>query len=254
MHGDDLYRDPDLYDLEYASQVEDVLFYARMASAAGGEVLELGCGTGRITLPIARTGATVTALDREPAMLDALRGRLSGEPTEVQRRVRCVQGDFCALREPARYRLVLLPFNALHHCADHHQVLALLAGVRRALRPGGRLALDCYLPDPILYARDPEQRHEERTFEHPRTGEILRSWETGHYDPLRQIHQVRYIYRYPDGREREVVLNLRVFYPQELRALLDWGGFDVVSEAEDFAGTPLDGTSLKCVMVLRPRR
>jgi len=252
MTGDDLYRDPGLYDLEYADHVEDVVHYSRLAAQARGPVLELGCGTGRLTLPMARAGARVTAIDSAASMLQGLRERLRHESLEVQRRIVVRAGDFRALTEPAVHHLALLPFNALHHCTDHRDVLSLLASVRRALVPGGRFALDCYLPDPALYARDPDARHEERAFVDPATGEVLISWEMGRYDPLTQIHEVRYIYRYPSGDERTVRLTLRMFYPQELRALLDWGGFRIVYEAEDFEGTPLHGASLKWVLLLEP--
>lgn len=252
MSGDDLYRDPALYDLEYADLVEDVVHYARLAARAGGPVLDLGCGTGRITLPMARTGASVTAVDDAEPMLRTLTARLAEEPPEVGRRVTVRRGDFRHLAEPRAYRLVTLPFNALHHCADHRDVLALLDGVRRALLPGGRFALDCYLPDPVLYARDPDQKYEERVFIDPTSGERLTSWEMGRYDPLAQIHEVRYVYRDVRGNERTVVLRLRMFYPQELRAILDWARFRVVSEAEDFEGSPLRATSLKWVLVLEP--
>lgn len=253
MPGDDLYRDPTLYDLEYQGQVEDVIYYARVGARAGGPVLELGCGTGRITLPMARAGAQITALDNAPPMLDRLRDRLARESASVRDRVEVVQGDFRQLRQPARHALVLLPFNTIHHCQSHHEVLDLLDGVRRALRPGGRLVLDCYLPDPSLYARDPELRYEERIVVHPQTGESMKTWESGSYDPLSQIHEVRYIYRRASGEERTIRLRLRMFYPQELRALFDWAQFRIVHESEDFDGTPLHGSSLKWVIVAEPR-
>jgi SAM-dependent methyltransferase len=252
MSGDDLYRDPALYDLEYADKVDDVVFYARLAARAGGPVLELGCGTGRLTLPMARAGATVTGIDAAEPMLRALRGRLALEDGAVRRRVTTRVGDFTRLSEPPVYALAVLPFNALHHCAHHRDLLALLDGVRRALRPGGRFVLDCYLPDPALYARDPDARYEERVFVDPVSGERLLSWETGRYDPLSQVHEVRYVYRSEPGDERVVALRLRMFYPQELRAILDWAGFRVVDEAEDFEGSPLHEASLKWVLTTEP--
>ncbi|TVQ87273.1 MAG: class I SAM-dependent methyltransferase [Deltaproteobacteria bacterium] len=253
MSGDELYRDPLLYDLEYDDQVEDAVYYARIASQARGPVLELGCGTGRITLPMARAGARVTAVDQAAAMLERLSDRLVSETQDVRNRVEIVRANFLDLGFEQRFPLVVLPFNTLHHCHTHHDVLALLRGVRRALVPEGRFVLDCYLPDPSLYARDPNARYEERVFVHPHSGARLQSWEAGSYDALTQIHEVRYIYRHPEGQERTVTLRLRMFYPQELRALLDWGGFRIVHEAEDFEGRPLQAHSLKWVLVLEPR-
>lgn len=253
MSGDDLYRNPGLYDLEYADKVDDVGWYTRLARGVSGPVAELGCGNGRITVPLARAGVRVTGVDNAPAMLADLEHRLDDEPHAVRSRVRTVRASFCELDLPPVHDLVLLPFNALHHCHSHQDLLNLLDGVRRALAPGGRFALDCYLPDPRLYERDPDGRYEQRDFIDPRTGKALRSWETGWYDAQAQIHHVIYIYRDHQGEESQVHLALRMFYPQELRALIDWGGFRIVHETQDFEGSPLTGESLSCVLVLEPR-
>ena len=253
MAEHDLYQDPSLYDLEYAHQDDDVVYYVEQALAGNGPVLELGCGNGRITLPLARAGVHVHGVDRAPGMLADLARKVRAEDPEVARRIRWSEGDFTALEVRGVYDRIFLPFNAIHHCRSHRDVLALLDGVRTRLRPKGRFLLDLYLPDPSLYARDPNVRYEPRDFIDPSTGGPLRSWESGWYDPMTQTHHVRYIYRDHTGHERTVALDLRMFYPQELRALLDWGGFDIVREAEDFSGKVLGGTSLKWVLELAPR-
>lgn len=253
MPTDDLYADPALYDLEYAHQAEDVVHYLRLAARTAGPILELGCGNGRITVPLARAGCRVHGVDTSADMLDDLRRKLAVEDEALRGRITLSREDFRRLEVAGTYGLVLLPFNALHHCMTHHDVLDLLRGVRDRLAPDGRLALDLYLPDPTLYARDPGQRYEPRDFVDPRTGGRLQSWESGWYDVLQQIHHVRYIYRAGDGPERTVGIDLRMFYPQELRALLDWAGFEILSEAEDFDGHPLRAESLKWVLTLRAR-
>lgn len=249
----ELYRDPSLYDLEYDAQIDDVMHYVRLAGEFGAPVLELGCGNGRITLPLARTGHLVHGVDIEPRMLADLHRKLEQESNAVARRVTVAQHDF---REPVsgrKFPLVILPFNAIHHCTSHREVMALFDGVRQSLADGGRFALDMYLPDPTLYARDPEQRFEPRDFVDPRDGQRIRSWESGRYDPLTQVHTVRYIYRREDGSEYDASIHLRMFYPQEFRALLDWAGFEIVAEAGDFHGAPLQADSLKWVLVMRAR-
>jgi len=253
MRVHDLYTDPSLYDLEYAHQAEDVVFYVQQARACQGPVLELGCGNGRIALPLARAGVHVHGVDRSSDMLADLARKVEGEPAPVQRHITWSQGDFAHLHVSGRYPLVLLPFNAIHHCHSHRDVLGLLRGVRERLAPDGRLILDLYLPDPSLYQREPGQRYEPRDFIDPRTGTHLRSWESGWYDPLTQIHHVRYIYRDAGGHERTVAIDMRMFYPQELRALIEWGGFVIRHQAEDFEGTELQPTSLKWVLELAPR-
>jgi SAM-dependent methyltransferase len=252
VYRDDHYRDPSLYDLEYEDQTSDVLFYARRCMDAPGPVLELGCGNGRITIPIARAGATVHGIDLADPMLRDLEEKLVEEPAAVRERVSFARADFRSVEGPARYALVLWPFNALHHCASHRDVLQVLRGARDALLPGGRLLMDCYLPDPVLYRRDPTGRYEERHFLDPRSGTPITSWERSSYDPMEQVHTVFYEYQHADGTETVVQLDLRMYYPQELRAVLDWGGFRIVNEAADFKGTPLTPNALKWVAELEP--
>jgi len=245
-----LYSQPAIYDLEYESQTEDVVFYVKKAFAVDGTILELGCGNGRITLPLARSGATVIGLDNSAPMLADFRDKLHREPEPIRKRVRLIEGDYRAVPTCGPFPLILLPFNALHHCQTHHDVMQLLGSARAQLAPDGQFLLDCYLPDPALYQRDPKGRYAEQSIKDPRTYQVLTSWERSWYDALAQVHHVTYVYQGEDGDRWEVNLNLRMFYPQELRALIDLSGFRILSEAADFRGTPLTGDSLKWVMTL----
>lgn len=250
----DPYRHPRLYDIEYADLDKDITHYVGIARRRGGPLLELGVGNGRIALPVARTGAEVHGVDRSADMLADLRRKVLAEQAEVQARVRFWEGDFRRLEAPTRYPTVFWPFNTLHHCESHTDLVDALTGIRRALLPDGRLFLDCYLPDPALYARDPDAIYGETTFNDPVTGEEIESWERSWYDPLRQVHHVTYSYYWPrSGRQEDIALDLRVFYPQELKALVDWGGFDVIHAAGGFHGGPVRADSRKWVAELRPR-
>lgn len=249
---DDPYADGTLYDMEYAHHDEDVVWYTLQARLTGGPVLELGCGTGRLTLPIARTGLRVTGVDRAPAMIATLRGKLAEEPRAVQRRVQVVEADYQSTLQAGEFGAVLWPFNALHHCADTGDVRRILEGLRARVQPGGRLAMDCYLPDVGLYDRDPEARFEHRVFADPRSGSTLHSWEQGWWDPENHVHHVLYVYKHQDGREERTRLQLRMFTLDELRALLVQSGWQLVHEARDFLGTPVADDALKWVALAAP--
>lgn len=252
--NDDPYGDPALYDLEYADHREDVLHYAKLAFA-GGPVLELGCGTGRLTLPIARAGIEVDGIDLAPGMLEGIRAKLAREPGAIARRVRVFPGDFRAPPAELRsdYAAVFWPFNAIHHCRDVADIDATLAAAKQRLLPRGTVGIDLYLPDRELYDRDPEKTYEHRIMRDPRTGERLHTWERGWWDEETRIHHVVYTYRADDATERETHLQLRMFERQEIEAALDRAGLEIVSSAEDFDGTPLRASSLKWVLVLRAR-
>ncbi len=247
---DDPYADGTLYDLEYAGHIEDVPWYVEHACQAGGPVLELGCGTGRLTLPIARAGVPITGVDRAPAMLAGLRRKLTEQPPSVRQRVRLLEGDYAHITPGDRYASVLWPFNAIHHLDGPSEVQAVLRRIRTWLRPGGTLALDCYLPDIELYDRDPTARYEPRTFTDPRSGHPLYSWEQGWWDGPRRLHHVQYVYQHPDGREERAHLVLRMYERPELLAMAEATGWSVRHEAMDFEGEPVRSDALKWVAVL----
>lgn len=250
---DDPYGLGPLYDLEYVDHTEDVDHYADLAYDSEGPVAELGCGTGRLLLAIAATGIPVHGIDRSTTMLTQLQGKLASQGAGIRGRVTFEPGDFQTWQPQRKYPLVLLPFNAIHHCRHRDEVLAMLAVVRSALAPGGIFALDCYLPDLELYDREPDKKFEERIFEDPRTGERLHSWEQGWWDAVTQIHHVVYVYQHEDGSEERAHLQFSMYNLAELRRIFSKAGFEIISEASDFKGAPLEEASLKWVGVLRLR-
>ena len=137
----------------------DVAFYVGLAREIGGPVLELGCGTGRVLLPIAATGIACVGLDASPAMLDVLRGKQPPPNLEL------VQGrmETFALGD-ARFRLTISPFRALQHLLDVDSQLAALANVRRHLVAGGAFAFDVFDPKLDRIAVADEAEHLAATF------------------------------------------------------------------------------------------
>lgn len=247
----DPYAEPDLYAIENADYDEDVLWYTQLARAFGGRVLELGCGDGRLTLALARMGVRVRGIDRSAPMLEVLRRRLTREPDEVQERVVVSEGSFLDPLPPGTWPLVLLPFNALHHCAGPDEVVAVLSGARERLERRGVVAVDAYLPDPELHERRKGERYEHRTL--IQEGQRVESWEEGWFDPKDRIYHCRYVYIWPGDARRELYLPLRMFERAELHALVRRAGLSLVSEHQDFQGHPMTRTSVKWVVTLERR-
>ena len=136
----------ELYDPWSRSVVEDVPFYVAEARKAGGPVVELGVGTGRIAIPIAHRVIHVIGIDSSRAMLDACRRR--AEDAGVADRVELRLGD---LRRPPidePVSLVICPFRSYLHLADDGERVEALEAAREALLPGGRLVFDVFAPAP----------------------------------------------------------------------------------------------------------
>ena len=247
-YRDEFYRDPAIYDIEYRKLTEDIDHYTRLARESG-EVLELGCGTGRLTLPMARTGARMVALDLSSAMLGRLREKLAAEDDLD---VTVVHGDFRTLDVEGTFPLVTLPFNAIHHLFDAAEVLELFHRVQDHLQAGGRFALDMLVPDFRFFERDPDGVYEERIDRDPDGGR-MRSWENGWYDPIAQVNHVRYHFERADGRTQTIEVPMRMWYPQEILGLIRQARWRLLRCDQDFQGTPLGPKATKLVLLLGKR-
>jgi SAM-dependent methyltransferase len=132
------------YDLEHDAFQDDVAFYTDLAAGAGPKLLEIGCGTGRVTLPLAQAGSHVTGVDASQAMLERCRLRLASAPARVAQRVTLARADVRELSEqaPFDHAMALIPLNTFAHFAKPEDRQRALAEVRAHLVAGGRLVLD----------------------------------------------------------------------------------------------------------------
>jgi SAM-dependent methyltransferase len=205
-----------------------VAFFVAAAEAAGGPVLEYGAGAGRVTLPLARAGAEVLAVDRSGAMRRRLKERLAAAPPKVAERVTVRAGDMRSFQSGRRFSLVLATFNVVAHLPERTDVARWLSRVREQLAPGGQLLFDVPLPEAEELDADPDERHPLPRFKHPRTGVWIRHSERYEYDPARQLLLVE-SELWPEGARDPLVvpLVLRQWFPQEIAALLRYEGFEV---------------------------
>lgn len=138
----DLYEDrrlTALYDL-FSPPGEDTAFYRRLAGPAPLAVLDLGCGTGQLALALAADGHGVTAVDPAPAMLAVARAKPGAAAVEWR------QGTAADLPPEACFDLAVMTGHAFQVLLDDGEIAALLAAVRRHLRPGGRFAFESRNP------------------------------------------------------------------------------------------------------------
>ncbi len=142
------------YDLLYGKDQHDLAFYQSMAEQTGGPVCELACGTGRLTLPLARAGFEITGVDISRVMLEQLRAKLSAEPPAVRDRVTVIQADIREWRPDKRFRLVFCPVNSFLHLLTTDDQLRCLRAARDYLADDGRLVIDIFAPSyPRLASR-----------------------------------------------------------------------------------------------------
>ncbi|MGH2522591.1 MAG: class I SAM-dependent methyltransferase [Anaerolineales bacterium] len=237
------------YDLENADFAEDLDFWLGLAEEHGGPVLELGCGTGRVLLNLARRGHDVTGVDNSPEMLARLEAKLAQKGVG-QNAPTVIQGSMSDFSTAQRFRLAIMPFNTFMHMLTLEEQIAALANIRRHLQPGSVLALD--MPNPgEAYMAQEHGLTLERTFA---DGErTVQQFSSEAIDRSSQLARITWLYDSvgPQGDVRRTIvpLTLRYTFPGEMRLLLERCGFALAHLYGDYDRSPLaDGWPRMIVM------
>ncbi len=239
--GAGLYSNPQLYDLMFPGGGPAVDFYRAEAKRRGGQVLELGCGTGQKLIPIASDGVPCVGLDLSPDMLAAAR-RKSDESGVV---VDWVQGDMTSFDLGRTFDLVFVTGNSLLHLHEGEDLISCFRSVRRHLAPGARLIFDVFNPSVRMLADADGVRRtrESLSFTDPERGRV-RVDVADTYDALAQVTRGTWFLS-TDARSDFVVapVEVRSIYPQELPLLLSLGGLRLVDRYGDWPDRPFTSDS-----------
>jgi SAM-dependent methyltransferase len=204
-----------VYDAWSRSVTEDVAFYVEEATRAGGPVVELGVGTGRIAVPTARTGIAVIGVDSSAGMLEVCRRRAAEEGVAELLDLRL--GDLADPPVTERVPLVTCPFRSYLHLQDDGARLAALRAARGLIVPGGRLVFDVFSPS----RRDVADTHARWLEREPGI------WERAEWDTRRRTLTLTV-----RAKAGETVLRLAWAPPSTWRALLERAGFDDADPAQ----------------------
>jgi SAM-dependent methyltransferase len=264
------FADPLNYDIEDSSEA-GIAFYSALAQETGDPVLEIACGTGRVSIPIARLGLAVTGLDIVPGMLELARGKSAGLP------VRWIEGDARSFDLGGQFRLIFLTGNAFQAFLTRPDQEGLLERVRAHLHDEGLFAFETRNPQwaNLAQARrdapsEGADRHNEGLFTLLETrqeevpgqtytdshGREVRVSRTQVYDPVAQIlHWTTYRRWQETGREQTRITRIavRFTFPQELEALLHYNGFSLLRQFGDWDLKPLAAASPSIITVCRKR-
>ncbi len=236
MAVEQVYEYPLDYELEVAAaEVQDLAFWRSLIRRERPRrLLEVGCGTGRLTIPLARDGViagySVTGLDLEPAMLARAREWAAKEPAAVQNALTLLGGDVSDLDLYEPFDLVMMPYGTAHHLTELDQQIAAWQVVRRHLRPHGLFAVDLVAPDLARLAAGLDGTPREQDLEaDDGLGHHLRRTCATAYDAATQRATVSWIYDVtdPDGRHHGYPSDfaMHVYFPRELTLLFQLTGF-----------------------------
>jgi SAM-dependent methyltransferase len=247
------------YDGAYAAKQDlvDLPFYLDLAAQCPGPVLEIACGTGRVTIPIARNGIEICGVDNSLPMLNVLHENLARESQQVRQRVSVHEGDMRTFRLNRKFPLAMIPFRAMQHMFTVEDQVVALKTAAAHLTDSGILAFDVFFPKfEMIGTKVGEEVPEmEWTPASDPTTVVRRFFRKDSVDKIHQIFSFTFIFRtYQSGtliREETEAFRLCYYTYPHLRALFLLAGLEPVAEYGSFAKTPLDNTAEQMIFLLR---
>lgn len=246
-----------LYDLDLSEDPGDLDLLLALAARAGGPVLELASGSGRLTVPLAEDGHDVTGVDLDEAMLGRARDRADAAGKAVARRVRLVRGDARTVRLPdaGTYRLACIPLNSVFLMGTRADQAAAVATLAAHLAPGGLAVVDAWLPDADDLSRYDGRLVLEWVRVDPATGRTVTKSGSAVYDATTASVVLTTIFEEGLAGEPPVrwvrADRMRLVTPDELVAFADAAGLVTETLAGDYDMGELAPGAERVILVAR---
>lgn len=277
------YNDPYLYDLEYEVRREDIAFYLEKCryykkKKPGLKILELGCGTGRITIPLAKDGFDIVAVDSDKKMLALAEEKIKKEKTKspsINLKIALIEADFRDFDLGEKFDIAIMPFNSLQHLHSIEDINIFFNNLKKHLKDDGLFIFEVTNPDmddlsrapddvvpydAIYVSRDPKtgkisriDKPEDNKSIKDKSPQMLVIEDFVNYDAKNQIANFTLHYSLNDEEDIAVLnISLRAFFPQELDTILYYNGFKLVKKYGDFDKNPLVLSSPSQIVICRP--
>lgn len=242
------------YDLDYAGFDDDQQFVQQSAVRCGSPILELGCGTGRLLLPLAAGGYEVTGVDVSAAMLETARQKATVQG--LNSHVTLVKQDMRELDLGCRYNLAYAAINSFMHMMTTDDQLAALNSIHQHLNSDGVFLLDLFNPHPDRLLDSRGQVVLDKVMTDPETGQHLMKFRTQTVDLAEQtLHTILFLDQVnSEGHVQRTVFtfSLRYIFSGELELLLDRAGFQLEAVYGSYELDEFTGESDKMIAIARP--
>ena len=242
---------PEIYDQVYADINDDINFYVQEAVLSQGPILELGCGTGRVTFPIAKLGIDILALDNSMAMMEVAQKKIT-RPSDHYPNLEFVQSDMRNFAFDQKFNLVIIPFRGFQSLISISDQIETITTIKQHITKNGRLIFNTFVPnsesmtsahDVLYHHRDVEDLENNRKF-------II--WNQSEYDQFNQLVHTRLIV--DELNNKDAVVNrfyrdfsLRYAFRWELYHLFVSNGFKLLNLYGNFEKSEFDASSTEMI-------
>lgn len=243
------------YDAETSDKSDDLIMYSQLAEDYEGDILDIGCGTGRVLIHLAQEGYAVHGIDNDIAMLDRLDTKLK-HLSHLQDKITYYQGDVLTYDLEKKYSLILLTYNALMHFQEQDDQIQLLKQLRKWLADDGLLVIDLPNAGDVFASQDTDSLIMERTFLEPETGHMVMLQSVSYLDRVTQVLHVEWIYDEIDGdgvvRRLIAPHKLRYYFYAEINLLLQLCGFEIEDVFGDTDESAFEDGSERMIIYAKP--
>jgi SAM-dependent methyltransferase len=235
-----------LYDLDPRDIVnDDIPFYINRAQQINGEILEVACGTGRVTLPLARAGFKITVFDLSDKMIDRLKHKLSMEDLTINERVELHIADMADFDFGKKFPLIIVPFRAFQLLTEEDQQNRFLDSVHKHLTDDGVFIINAYKPYTVMDENWMRPERENWVVEDKKFNTTVRRTDIRRtIDLNKQITYPELIYYVEEAngavKRYEEKLAMKYYFEEQLRDLLLSRQFHINEELGYY-----DGRSIK---------
>ncbi|WP_278625460.1 class I SAM-dependent methyltransferase [Parabacteroides gordonii] len=242
----DLIYDANIYD-GLNTFLSDLQFYKKwLPKNKEAKILELCCGTGRLTVPIAKAGYNICGVDYTSSMLEQAKVKASEAGLEIN----FIEADIRSLNLQEKFDFIFIPFNSIHHLYKNEDLFKAFNGVKNHLKEGGLFLLDCFNPN-IQYIVEGEKEQRKIAEYTTEDGRAVLIKQTMRYESATQINRIEWHYFFNGEFHSIQNLDMRLFFPQELDSYLEGAGFEITHKFGSFEEERFENKSEKQIFVCK---
>lgn len=244
------YDDPNSYDMENDAYIGELKILTEWAVKQGGPIIDLACGTGRMTIPLAQKGFELIGVDIHPGMLERAKKKAEDQNVHIE----WSQQDCTALQLEVKSPFMFMVGNSFQHFHTNEQQNQVLNSIHHYLENNGIFIFGIRFPnaDELL---QPSTEEYWKTYTDTVENKKVDVFTMSNYDPIEQVQHYTTIRKYLDEGnvvdERITSISLRYTYPKEMERLLVQNGLEILQLYKDWKLTPLSKDSDEMIYVCR---
>ncbi|KZD40401.1 Methyltransferase [Bacillus cereus] len=251
------YRIADFYDDQYGMVKHDIPFWLNITKDYQ-DILEIACGTGRITIPLLESGKNVYAVDYSEEMLNILDEKIKSEYSEFEGNIVIENQDMRYLELNKKFDMIIITSNSLNHIETNDDLQKTFEAIKKHLNDDGLLVFDILNPKFQFLLREPEGVYAEEILKHESSGKFFKTWENNIYSAAEQINYVTYYYQFCDKigtslseNITKMKLKVRLYFPQEIDYIIQMSSLKIHSKFDWYDQRVWEGRTGEQILVLK---